>query len=441
MQKPSTSPLARLLTRLAPIEPKETNAVVAAFSLFFLMWAGYFAVRPVRETVGTIVGRDVVADLWIWTAVFSVLIIPLFGTIVARVRRSVFLPATYGVVAVLLAATGVAFQGDTISPLVGKVFYVFISVLNLFLISMFWSFLLELFDKGQTKRLFGVIAAGGSAGALAGPFVSDMAVGQIGQSGILYLGAALFVGAILCQRVLLAIWSERPVGGAAHSDDRPIGGNVFAGVTLILRSPYLLGIALFIVGISTVSTLLYFEQLRLVEINFADPIDRTRVFARLDWIVQSLTMLSQVFLTGRIAQRFGVKTLLTLIPIVMVFGFLTLASTGAFAVFAAVFVIRRAGEYAFVRPGREMLWSPLDKETKYKAKNTVDVPVYRGADAIVAQANNAITTAGASAAAIMLLGAVSAAIWALVGWWLGRRFDSGARLVAAPAGSKSVTAS
>jgi AAA family ATP:ADP antiporter len=441
MQKTSTSPLARLLTRLAPIEPKETNAVVAAFSLFFLMWAGYFAVRPVRETVGTIVGRDVVADLWIWTAVFSVLIIPLFGTIVARVRRSVFLPATYGFVAVVLAGTGVAFQGDAISPLVGKVFYVFISVLNLFLISMFWSFLLELFDKGQTKRLFGVIAAGGSAGALAGPFVSDMAVGQIGQSGILYLGAALFVGAILCQRVLLAIWSERPVGGAAQSDDRPIGGNVFAGVTLILRSPYLLGIALFIVGISTVSTLLYFEQLRLVEVNFADPIDRTRVFARLDWIVQSLTMLSQVFLTGRIAQRFGVKTLLTIIPIVMVFGFLTLASTGAFAVFAAVFVIRRAGEYAFVRPGREMLWSPLDKETKYKAKNTVDVTVYRGADAVVAQAQNAISTAGVTAAAIMLMGAASAAIWALIGWWLGRRFDSGARLVPAPAGSKSITAS
>jgi AAA family ATP:ADP antiporter len=231
------------------------------------------------------------------------------------------------------------------------------------------------------------------------------------------------------------------VGGAAQSDDRPIGGNVFAGVTLILRSPYLLGIALFIVGISTVSTLLYFEQLRLVEVNFADPIDRTRVFARLDWIVQSLTMLSQVFLTGRIAQRFGVKTLLTIIPIVMVFGFLTLASTGAFAVFAAVFVIRRAGEYAFVRPGREMLWSPLDKETKYKAKNTVDVTVYRGADAVVAQAQNAISTAGVTAAAIMLMGAASAAIWALIGWWLGRRFDSGARLVPAPAGSKSITAS
>jgi AAA family ATP:ADP antiporter len=422
------------LTRLAPIEAREISAVVAAFSLFFFMWAGYFAVRPVRETVGTLLGRDQVADLWLYTAFFSVLIIPLFGTIVARFRRSIFLPATYGFVAVVLALIGVAMQGDAFSPAVGRVFYVFISVLNLFLISMFWSFLLELFDKNQTKRLFGVIAAGGSAGALTGPLISDMSVAYIGQSGILYLGAGLFVAAIACQRVLLAIWNERPVAASsAGREDRPIGGNVFAGVTLILRSRYLLGIALFIVGVSTVNTLLYFEQLRLVELTFADTTDRTRVFARIDWIVQSLTMLSQIFLTGRIAARFGVTTLLTLVPIAMVVGFLALAGSGTFAVLAVIMILRRAGEYAFVRPGREMLWSPLDKETKYKAKNTVDVPVYRGADAVAAQVNSAIAGAGMTASGIMLLGAATAAVWGMVGWWLGRRFESGAVDVGAPA--------
>jgi AAA family ATP:ADP antiporter len=419
------SPLGRLLTRLAPIEPRETTAVVAAFSLFFFMWAGYFAVRPVRETVGTVIGRDAVADLWIFTALFSILIIPLWGTIVARVRRSVFLPGIYGLVALMLALVGLAIRGGDIDPMIGKVFYVFISVVNLLLISMFWSFLLELFDKGQTKRLFGVIAAGGSAGALAGPFVSDLTVGTIGESGVLFLGAAMFVIAIICQRVLLAIWSQRPVTPASVADDRPIGGNVFAGVTLILRSPYLLGIALFVVGISTVSTLLYFEQLRIVEMTFSDTTERTRVFARLDWIVQSLTVLSQIFLTGRIASRFGVTVLLTFVPLVMVFGFLALAGSASFALFAVVMVLRRAGEYAFVRPGREMLWSPLDKETKYKAKNTVDVPVYRGADAIAAQVNSAVVNAGVSASGVMLLGAAVAAAWGAVGWWLGRRFENG----------------
>ncbi|MEX2125360.1 MAG: hypothetical protein WD795_15815 [Woeseia sp.] len=398
---------------------------MAAFFLFFLMWAGYFSIRPVRETIGTLLGRDAVADLWILTAIFSVLIIPIFGTIVARFRRSVFLPSIYGFVAVVLVLAGFGMRGE-FNPLLGKFFYVFISVLNLFLISMFWSFMLELFDKGQAKRVFGVIFAGGSAGALVGPFISDMSVGFIGNSGVLFLGASLFAGAIICQRLLLAIWSDRPVAAStAASDDRPIGGNVFAGVTLILRSRYLLGIALFIVGISTVNTLLYFEQLRLVEITFADTTERTRIFARLDWIVQSLTVLSQIFLTGRIATRFGVTALLTLVPLVMIFGFLALAATGTFAALAVVFVIRRWGEYAFVRPGREMLWSPLDRETKYKAKNTLDVPVYRGADAVVAQVNSGIQAAGLSAAGMMALGAGVAALWGLLGWWLGRRFESG----------------
>ena len=424
MADTTISPFSRFLNRFAPIEPRETGAVVAAFFLFFLMWAGYFSIRPVRETIGTQLGRDAVADLWILTAIFSVLIIPLFGTIVARFRRSVFLPSVYGFVALVLALVGFGMQGE-FNPLLGKFFYVFISVLNLFLISMFWSFMLELFDKGQAKRVFGVIFAGGSAGALAGPFISDMTVGYIGNSGLLFLASSLFVAAIVCQRLLLAIWSDRPVAVSTAREDRPLGGNVFAGVTLILQSRYLLGIALFIVGISTVNTLLYFEQLRLVEITFPDTTERTRIFARLDWIVQGLTVLSQLFLTGRIALRFGVTTLLTVVPVVMIFGFLALAAHGTFAVLAVVFVIRRWGEYAFVRPGREMLWSPLDNETKYKAKNTLDVPVYRGADAVVAQLSNVIQGAGLSAAGMMGLGAGVAALWGLLGRWLGRSFESG----------------
>ncbi len=419
---PSGSWLGRLLSRLAPVEPREARAVAAAFGLFFFMWAGYFAVRPLRETVGTIIGRDQVADLWMVTWAVSLLIIPLYGIIVARVRRSVFLPAMYGFVALVLALIGVALQGEQINPVVGKFFYVFISVVNLFLLSIFWSFLLELFDSGQSKRLFGVIAAGGSAGALLGPLVSDLSVSTIGNNGLLFLGAALFVAAILCQRLLLGIWHDRAESAA---EDRPIGGNMFAGITLILKSPYILGIACFVVFISAVNTLLYFEQLRLVEVNYPEITDRTRIFARFDWIVQTLTVLSQIFLTGRIAQRFGVIALVTVVPLIMVGGFLALAASGTLGVLAVVFILRRAMEYAFVRPGREMLWSPLDKETKYKAKSTVDVPVYRGADALSAQLNKGLEGIGWGPAALALLGAGVAALWALLGYWLGRRFDRG----------------
>ena len=426
MNTTTNSSLGKLLSRLATIEPRETKAVVAAFLLFFFMWAGYFSVRPVRETVGTLLGRDAVADLWLYTGLFSILLIPLYGAVVGRFRRSTFLPWTYGIVAAAMALVGIWFSTAEFNPLLGKSFYVFISVVNLFLISMFWSFLLEIFDKGQTKRLFGVIAAGGSAGALTGPLVADITVSFIGESGVLFVSAGLFVVAIVCQRVLLRIWSDRPVSvAAAANDDKPLGGNWFAGIGLILRSPYLLGIALFIVGVSAVSTLLYFEQLRIVSETFADPTERTRVFARIDWVVQSLTVLSQVFLTGRIAKYFGVTALLTVVPAMMILGFLALAGSTSFVLFAAVFILRRAGEYAFVRPGREMLWSPLDKETKYKAKNTIDVPVYRIADYFGGQANVGLEKLGVTAAGMMIVGALVAAAWGVVGWWLGKRFEGG----------------
>lgn len=405
--------------------------MVAAFCLFFFMWAGYFAVRPVRETIGTLLGREQTANLWFVTWAASLAIIPLYGAIVARFRRSVFLPWSYGVVAAVLTLVGIAFSDKNVDPLVGKFFYVFISVVNLFLLSMFWSFLLELFRREQTKRLFGVIAAGGSAGALVGPLVSDLSVSLIGTSGVIFVGAACFVVAIFCQRMLLALWSARPDrdnvvsdGAMRESEDRPIGGNLLAGVTLILRSPYLLGIAAFVVLISTVSTILYFEQLHLIEVAYPDVNARTRIFARIDWIVQAITVLSQILLTGRIAARFGVTALLTFVPVIMVAGFLYLALHGSFMVVAVVFILRRACEYAFIRPGREMLWSILDTETKYKAKSTIDVPVYRGADAMAAQLTNGIAAGGFGTPAVAVLGAVVAVLWGLNGWWLGRRFDS-----------------
>jgi AAA family ATP:ADP antiporter len=312
---------------------------------------------------------------------------------------------------------------------VGQVFWIFLSVLNLFIISVFWSFLLELFRTEQTRRLFGLIAAGGTAGALAGPLVTDFAVGSIGDSGVLFLGSALFVGAILCQRVLLSLWKSEGSTASGETRERAIGGNPFAGVTIVARSPYLLAIASFVFLLATATTFLYFEQLRLVDVAYPAAEAgmreaRTQFFARLDWIVQSLTIVSQLFITGRIASRRGVGMLLTIVPLAMVFGFATLAVWNTFAVLIVVIVARRAGEYAFVRPGREMLWSPLDKETKYKAKNTVDVPVYRGADALAAQVQTGVEGMGFGPQTIAVMGVVTTAIWALNGWWLGHRHDA-----------------
>ena len=410
------------MSRVTPIEPGETVPVVAAFFLFFFILGGYFAVRPVRETIATLMGRKAVADLWLFTWLFSFAIVPLFGYVVARVRRSVFLPCMYGFVAVILAFIGMAMNGKDINLDLGKFFYVFISVLNLFLVSVFWSFLLEIFSGTQTKRLFGFIAAGGTVGALAGPALVDLLIDIIGNSGVLFLGASMFAIAIVPQQLLVRFW--RGSSEARAANERPIGGNPFAGFAQVLRSPYLLGIALFVVLLSTVSTILYFEQLRVVEEAFSSTTERTRVFARLDWIVQSLAVISQIFLTGQIAKRFGVGTLLMVVPVIMVFGFVGLAASGTFTILAIVIVARRSLEYAFARPGREMLWSPLDSETKYKAKSTIDVLVYRGADALSGQVNSGIISAGFSNAFVALLGAGVAAAWAGTGWWLGRRMKA-----------------
>jgi AAA family ATP:ADP antiporter len=412
------------------VERREVPLVVVAFFLFFCVLGGYFAVRPVRETIGTILGRDRVANLYVATWIASLAIVPIYGAIVAKVRRSVFLPLIYGFVAVALAIVGGVLQSQPKSVAFGQFFYVFISVLSLFLVSVFWSFLVELFDSGQAKRLFPVIAAGGTAGALVGPLFTDLTARSIGNGGVLFVGAALFALAVVLQAILIRLWKRSPEPeherGEGHdqSRDRALGGNPLAGITLVLRSPYLLGIAAYVALLATANTFLYFEQLRLVATTFADTQTRTSVFARIDWIVQSLTILAQLFITGRIASRLGLVVLLTIIPVAVFFGFVALSIWNTFILLAVVIVVRRSGEYAFVRPGREMLWTPMSKETKYKAKNFVDVPVYRGADAAVAQLQRAIEGGGFGVQTAALLGALAAVVWAINGWWLGRRYDS-----------------
>lgn len=412
---------ARLLGRYAKVEPQETPAVIAAFGLFFFVLGGYFAVRPVRETIGTILGSDKVSDLWILTSIGAVVIVPLYGWLVGKIRRSVLLPAIYTSVAIAFAVFGVLFRSNPEGETLGSTFYVGISVLNLMLVSVFWSFLLELFSSPQVKRLFGVIATGGTLGALVGPLITDLSVQHVGTSGVLFIGAAMFTGAIICQRILITVWTAP--GNAGEHADRAIGGNPFAGVSLVLKSPYLLMIAMFVVLLSTANTLLYFEQLEIVRATFTDNEQRTQVFARIDYVVQTLTILSQFFLTGRIAARLGVTALLVAVPLIVMVGFLALSMTGSFAVLAVVLVVRRWGEYAFIRPGREMLFSKLDTESKYKAKNLIDVPVYRGADALVAQLQNAVRASGMAGATVALIGAGAALTWASVGAWLGSRHE------------------
>jgi ATP:ADP antiporter, AAA family len=428
--------LARLLGRTTQIDRKEMPAVVASFLLIFCVMCGYFAVRSVRETAGTVLGKDRVANLFLVTWLASIAIVPAYGWVVARFRRSKFLPIVYGVVAASLAGVGFMLSADPQNVFVMEFFYVMISVLNLFMLSVFWGFLLEIFAKEQTKRLFGVIAAGGSAGALIGPWLTTALVRVIGNSGILYVGASLFVVAIVCQRALLTVWHRsQETHEVVVAHDEPVGGNpLIDGARLLFTSPYLLGIAMFVILLSSVSTFLYFEQLRIVSETFKDSAQRTQVFAIMDAIVQTATLVLQLFVTGRIATRLGITTLLVIVPFAMIFGFLGLAAVGTFGMLAFVFCARRIGEYAFVRPGREMLFSTLSTQDRYRVKHVIDVPVYRGGDALSSQVDSLLGHAGLSPAKVAVVGSGLAALWMLNAWWLGRRHDSEELTRAAQAG-------
>src|SRR5690349_11658010 len=220
--------------------PAERRIVITGFFLLFCVLGGYFAVRPVRETIGTIIGRRATQDLWIFTALFALIIVPLYGWLVAHIRRSILVPAIYGFMCVGFLVTAFIFETHSESAGFAKVFYVWISVMNVMLVSVFWSFMLEIVSTEQSKRLFGPIFAGGTAGAFLGPFITSRIVLEVGNVGVLYLGATMFAIAIVLQRLLMAQWRRSAPGAgetlASGERDRALGGNPFAGFLLVLRN-------------------------------------------------------------------------------------------------------------------------------------------------------------------------------------------------------------
>ena len=413
--------LQRWLIRLFNVEQDEAAPVVAGFVLFFLLFAGYFMLRPVRETMGITGGVDNLQWLFTGTFVATLAAMPLFGWVAARVRRRRILYWVFGFFSANLAGFALGFLARPESVWLARTFYIWLSVFNLIAISVAWSVLVDLFAVDQAKRLFGLMAAGASLGGLTGPLLGVFLVEPIGHGGLLLLSALLLLAAAFSARRVQRWRDTHPQAEADMAQRRlPLGGSPLAGASEVLRSPYMLGIAAFVLLLASVSTFLYFEQARLVEIRFPDKHDQTRVFGTIDAIVQALAILSQLFLTGRIAQRLGIGVLLVAVPVLAMLGFLWLAFAPTFAVLAIVMVVRRAGEYAFVRPGREMLWTSVTPQAKYKAKNFVDTVVYRGADAVSAWVKAGVDLLAQQPAIAALLGAVIALLWAFNGGVLAR---------------------
>ncbi len=404
------------------IQPGEGPAVLAGLLLFYLLFTGYFMLRPVRETMGVAGGVENLQWLFTGTFIATLACLPLFGWLASKVPRRHILPWSYGFFASNLLLFAALFAVDPENMWSARAFYIWLSVFNLLTISLAWSVLADLFSTEQGKRLFGLLAAGASLGGLSGPILGTLLVAPLGHAGLLLLAGLFLLGSMVACRFVQR-WRERnPLPAATEVPaSRPLGGNPFAGATAVLRSPYLLAIALFVVLLASVSTFLYFEQARIVSETFTDRTRQTQVFGLMDTVVQALAILTQVFLTGRLARRMGVSVLLVAVPLVLAAGFVWLALAPVFAAFVVVMVVRRAGEYALVRPGREMLFTVLPAEDKYKAKNFVDTVVYRGGDALSGWLKRGLDLLADHAQLAMLIGAGLALGWALTGTWLGRR--------------------
>lgn len=405
------------------IREEELAPAGCGFAFFFFLFCGYFMLRPIRETMGIQAGVNQLQ--WLFTATFvaTLAVVPLFGWLSARVPRATLVTWVYAIFALTMAGFAVLLHLLPGSVWAARAFYVWLSVFNLFVVSIAWSLMADVFRMESAKRLFALIAAGASAGGLCGPLLGALLAGALGPAGLLLLSALLLTATLPLKQWLLRWRTATRADTGAQEMQRPIEGTVLAGISRIFSSRYLMGISLLVVLLATLNTFLYMEQARLVADAFPDTAQRIRVFSALDFTVQTLALLSQIFITGRVAARLGLRFLLTAVPLAVALAFLALAAFPVFGVLAAAMILRRAGEYALIRPGREMLFTAVPPEDKYKTKNVIDTVVYRGGDAASGWVKAGVDMLGYGAALIALLGAVVALGAAALGYGLGKRAD------------------
>jgi AAA family ATP:ADP antiporter len=401
-----------LLYRALRVQPGELPALAWAFAYFFLLLCSYYILRPVRDALAVEVGAQ--ALQWLFTATFVAMLalVPVFGWLCARLPRATLLPLVYGFFALNIFLF--AFYMNAI------VFFVWLSVFNLFAVSVFWSFMSDIFDTPQAARLYGAIAAGGSCGAIAGPLLAALLSGTFQHSGLLLLAAALLALTIPCI-AMLARWAKAHPRSGDTPPEAPLGGSILAGVRAALGSRFLLAICGYLLCYTALSTALYFQQVAIVKEAVPDMNERTRLFASVDLVVNSLTLVLQILAFSRLTAVLTPGWLLAVVPLISVVGFIWLGATPTLAALIIFGVARRVGEFAVSKPAREALFTVVPREERYKAKNFIDTVVYRGGDAASGWVFGALGSAIAVAAA-----ALSVA-WTAIAFYLGARMKSWTR--------------
>ena len=423
--------LARALFRAAGASAEERRMLWWSFWYFFCLLSAYYVLRPLRDEMGIAGG---VQNLqWVFTGTFVAMLaaVPLFGALAARFPRRRFLPWVYYFFIANILIFFALFQTGAAREIIARAFFIWTSVFNLFVVSVFWSFMADLYSNAQARRLFGLIAAGGSAGAIAGPAATALLAAPLGPVNLLLVSSTLLGGAVICIHRLIALarHGTAPAGSADARNtertppeaERPMGGGVFSGIALAFRSSYLLGICLFIWLYTTLSTFIYFEQAYIVRAAFDEPAQRTALFASIDLAVNVITLVLQTLVAGQMMRRAGVTATLALIPILVAAGFIGLGLAPLLPVLIAFQVLRRAGDYGITRPAREVLFTVVGRETKYKAKNFIDTVVYRAGDAVSGWAFAGLKALGVGLTGIAFIAVPVALGWFATAWFLGRK--------------------
>ncbi|MGH8139460.1 MAG: NTP/NDP exchange transporter [Steroidobacteraceae bacterium] len=432
------SRIATLVHRLVVVSPGELPALLASFATLFCMFCSYTILRPIRDTMGITSGVQNLPYLFWGTFAAMLAMQPVYGWLTSRLRRPVFLPWVYAFFTANLLAFYLWFHLQQDHTWIARTYYIWVSVFNFFIVAVFWSLMADVFTREQAGRMFGFIAAGASTGGLFGPLLAGRLALPLGTINLLPISAALLAASLFF--MMRVIHWHRGFGSGARGSgtDTPLGGGILAAFHQVVRSPYLLGIALFVILLSWVTTFLYLEQQAFVARVFASSDERTRFFSDVDFWVQCFSLVMQLFVFGRLYKWIGHTAMLVSVPLLMTAGYTLFALLPGFAVLVGVLAVRRVGEYAITRPCRDSLFTVCTREEKYKAKSLIDTFIYRGGDATSASVYKLLTGGlGLGPSGVGWVGACIAALWVLLALALGKSHEHGGHQAAGVQSSRA----
>lgn len=409
--------MSSILKRFVDVREEEAGAVLGSFFYFFTLMCGYFILKPLRDEMGTASGVKDLKVLWTATFVVMLVAVPLFAALVARWPRKRVIPLVYRFFLLNLLVFFVLLKLGVERQMVARAFYVWLSVYNLFVVSVFWSFMADLFASEQGRRLFGFIAGGGTTGILVGlTLVRQLAI-PLGPLNLILITLVLLEVSAQCVRYL-GRWAREVQ--YPPSTGEPVGGGALSGLRLLFTSPFLLGLGLQTVCYTVTSSFLYILQVKLVDSVASGAAARTTAFANIELWVQGLTLLIQAFVTGRLISKLGMVVAMAVAPVLTGLGFLALAAVPVMGLFIAVRSLRGASHYALERPSREVLFTSVSREEKYKAKNFIDTVVYRGGDVMGGWMEGGLTALGFGVAGVLLTAMPVAGVWLGLSIYLAR---------------------